>query len=162
MRDRRPRLNASLYVGLQRYFLTFCTHDRQRHFESSTVVEMVLGQIVTVAPDFSMAVVAYCFMPDHVHLLIEGKQENADMRAFVHRTKQKSGYLFAQTTEKRLWQPSYYDRVLRDDDATISVVRYIVENPMRAGLVETPADYPFLGSGQFSMTEILEAACWQP
>jgi hypothetical protein len=47
------------------------------------------------------------------------------------------------------------DRVLRSDEATFDVVRYIFENPVRAGLVRSPADYPFLGSDVWSVEEIL-------
>ena len=50
-----------------------------------------------------------------------------------------------------------YERVLRDDEATLAVARYIIENPVRAGLVSDPRDYPFLGSQVFSLDEILSA-----
>jgi hypothetical protein len=42
------------------------------------------------------------------------------------------------------------------------VARYIFENPVRAGLVKNPEDYPFLGSAKYSTREIMEAICWQP
>jgi hypothetical protein len=42
-----------------------------------------------------------------------------------------------------LWQKSYYDHVVRDDEALSAVVRYIIENPARARLVESPEDYPY-------------------
>lgn len=148
--------------GIQRYFLTFCTRDRQNHFTGSVTVDNVLGQFLAIADEFSMAVIAWCFMPDHVHLLIEGKRDDADLCSFVHAAKQRTGYEFAQRTRKQLWQPSYYDRVLRDEDATISVVRYIIENPVRGGLVQSPKEYPFVGSTRFTIDQILEAVCWQP
>jgi REP element-mobilizing transposase RayT len=47
---------------------------------------------------------------------------------------------------ERLWQPYGYEHVLRSDEATHAVVRYILENPVRAGLVEDVLDYPFCGS----------------
>lgn len=87
--------------------------------------------------------VAYCFMPDHLHLLVEGQAENSDMRAFVRRAKQFSGLWYKQHTGSSLWQPSYFDHVLREADETISVARYIVENPVIEGLVECLADYSF-------------------
>jgi putative transposase len=109
-----------------------------------------------------MAVIAYCFMPDHVHLLVEGCSDAADGRAFVHQAKQRSGYAVAQNWGGPLWQPSYYDHVLRDEDGSLSVARYILENPVRAGIVEAPRDYPFSGSVVYSFDEVLEAAAWQP
>ena len=40
----------------------------------------------------------------------------------------------------------YYEHVLRDDEATLAVAQYILENPTRKGLVECFTDYPYLGS----------------
>jgi putative transposase len=162
MRPKRSRLNPALYVGLQRYFLTFCTSNRSCHFTSDAPFDLVLEQILRTAPDFDVRVNVYCFMPDHVHLLAEGCSEQADMTQFVHRAKQRSGFAFAQRYKQRLWQPSYNDRVLRDDEASLSVARYIIENPVRAGLVESPLDYPYLGSIGYTIEQILEAVGWEP
>ena len=101
-------------------------------------------------------------MPDHVHLLVEGRRDQADAARFVHQAKQRSGYVFAQRYHTRLWQPSFYDHVLRDGEAALSIARYIVENPVRAGLVESPVDYPFVGTSEYTIGEILEAVYWQP
>jgi hypothetical protein len=46
--------------------------------------------------------------------------------------------------------------VLRDDEDTRRVARYILENPVRGGLMASPEEYPFLGSGVWSVKEILE------
>ncbi len=55
-----------------------------------------------------------------------------------------------------LWQEGYHDRVLRDEEATTTVVRYMLENPVRAGLVDRPELYPFWGSLVWSRRELLE------
>jgi putative transposase len=162
MRERRPRLNPALYIGFQRYFFTFCTAQRQSHFIDAESVECVRDQILQIAGSFDIEETAYCFMPDHVHLLAEGRSETADALAFVHRAKQLSAYAFSRTLGRKLWQPSFFDRILRDDEASLSVARYIFENPVRAGLVENPEDYPFLGSSRYTLKEIMEAICWQP
>jgi putative transposase len=122
-------------------------------------VDLVLEQILRTACECHFNVNVHCFMPDHVHLLVEGRGEQADACRFVHQAKQRSGYLFAQRYHTRLWQPSFYDHVLRDDEAALSVARYIVENPVRAELVESPTEYPFLGASEYTISEILEAAC---
>lgn len=82
------------------------------------------------------------------------------------RTKQRSGWRFKNETGHRLWQEGYYDRVLREDDDPYGVIAYIVNNPIRAGLVASPADYPFWGSFAHSRDEILDfiasAPEWTP
>ena len=162
MRPRRPRLDPAHYIGFQRYFLTFCTTRRRPWFAQADVVQSVLEQILQSAALFDVAVIAYCFMPDHVHLLIESCSENADVAAFVHQAKQRSGYAFACRGLGLLWQPSYYDRILRDDEASVSVARYIFENPVRAGIVMSPGEYAFAGSSRYTKEQILDAICWQP
>ena len=122
----------------------------------------VHDQILQAVALFDMEEIAYCFMPDHVHLLVEGQNEASDALAFIHRAKQLSAYEFSKTCGGTLWQPSFHDRILRDDEATLSVTRYIFENPVRAGLVKSPEDYPFLGSAKYGTREILDAICWQP
>jgi hypothetical protein len=62
---------------------------------------------------------------------------------------------------QRLWQRYGFERTLRSNDTTLSVARYIVENPIRAGLVERIQDFPFLGSAVYSIDEILEAVEWR-
>jgi putative transposase len=162
MRKRRPRLNPALYVGFQRYFLTFCTAQGSSPFIRAESVACARDQILRAAASLDMAEIAHCFMPDHGHLLVEGCSETADALAFVHRAKQLSAYAFSQSLGQKLWQPSFFDRILRDDEASLSVARYIFENPVRAGLVKNPEDYPFLGSSRYTLKEIMEAICWQP
>jgi REP element-mobilizing transposase RayT len=84
-------------------------------------------------------------MPDHLHLLVAGRCEDADFQKFVQAAKQASGFAYAKRARERLWQPSYHDRVLRDAEATLTVARYVVANPVRAGLVASVEGYPFVG-----------------
>jgi len=147
---RRPkRLQGFGYVGYQRYSLCFCTHNRQRLFVADCTVAAALSQIQRTCEQNGFDLLAYCFMPDHVHLLVEAVTPSADLRAAVSLMKQRSGYEFQKAFRRSLWQGGYYERVLRNDQATRAVVRYIFENPVRAGLVERYQDYPCLG-GKYS------------
>jgi REP element-mobilizing transposase RayT len=97
-------------------------------------------------------------MPDHVHLLGEARSEQTDLRTFVHDAKQASGYAFRRRFGRPLWQPSYYDRVLRNEESTPDIVRYIVANPVRAGLARDVSAYPYIGSSEYTRGELLEIA----
>ena len=55
-------------------------------------------------------------MPDHLHLLLEGTSDDADLREAVRAWKQRTGYDWKQRTGSRLWQPGFHDRVMRDGD----------------------------------------------
>ncbi len=117
---------------------------------------LVLSQILRAAAEEHVAVIAYCFMPDHVHLLIEGRAASSDCRRFIARAKQFSAFHYARTFGGRLWQRYGFERTLRDDERTTVVARYILENPVRAGLARTPEAYPYLGSKVYPIEILLD------
>lgn len=82
-------------------------------------------------------------MPEHVHVLLEAERDDASLTDFVRRWKQATGYEFRRQRGEALWQPGFFDRVLRDQESSAVVARYILENPLRAGLGERIGDYPF-------------------
>ena len=90
-----------------------------------------------------MAVLAYVFMPDHLHLLIEGRSDAADLRAFATRFRSRTAIALQSRPGVPFWQDGYHDRILRREEATPAVIAYILNNPVRAGLATDPLDYPF-------------------
>ena len=118
-------------------------------------MEVVLAQILQSARNERIAVIAYCFMPDHLHLLVEGTDPAAQLKEFVRVFKQRSSFHWKTRFGSELWQRSYFERVLRSHESSIDVARYVLANPLRAGLVESVEDYPFLGSLTMSVRELL-------
>lgn len=101
-------------------------------------------------------------MPDHIHILAEGQSDSADLRVFMNTAKQRSTYVARGWIRGRLWQPGYFDRVLRENDSACAVARYIVQNPVRAGLARSPVEYSFCGSSIRSKEELVESTLWRP
>ncbi len=156
MRTNRPaRLKHLSYIGLQRYSLTFCTDWKRKWFDNAGAVELVLSQFLRVSRGEGFAILAYCFMPDHVHLLVEGLRHDSDARKFIIKSKQCSAHAYAQTFGARLWQPFGYEHVLRDEEKAQVVARYILENPVRGGLAKTVLGYPFSGSEVYDVKELV-------
>src|SRR2546430_5231707 len=85
------------YHGRYRYFLTWCTNRRTPLFTTRRHVDLVYGQILRGAGEEGAAILAYCFMPDHLHLLIEMRAEVSDCLRFISRAKQFSGFHFQRT-----------------------------------------------------------------
>jgi len=158
MRTKRPsRLKNFSYVGIYRYSLTFCTNWKRPLFDDAAAVELVLSQFLRIADKEQFAILAYCFMPDHVHVLIEGLSENSDAKKFITKSKQCSAHAYAKRSRARLWQPFGYEHILRDDESAVRAARYIVENPVRAGLVNTVLEYPFAGSQVYDLKELVDS-----
>ena len=155
--SRPRRLDGFTYVGRYRYFLTFCARDRLAVFEDGEIAEQTLAQFQRTSTLERFAILAYCLMPHHAHLLVEGLSIDCDFKRFAKMAKQRSGNAYARSRHKRLWQEGYHERVLREDDDARELARYIINNPVRAALVESPEDYPFLGSDVWSLAELLES-----
>jgi putative transposase len=155
--NRPRRLDGVSYVGFERYFLTTCTAFRRPFLATTSVATEVAAQLLHNANHFEFAVLAYCLMPDHLHALVEARSEQSDFQAFVKRFKQITGFRHRQSTKQLLWQPGFHDRVLRNDEASPAVVRYILENPVRAGIASHIGEYPFAGSGVYDLESLMTA-----
>ena len=94
-------------------------------------------------------------MPEHLHLIASGLEECPDANAFISLSKQYSGYYFKRENGTRLWQRYGFERVIRDERELALTVGYIVGNPVRAGLVSHPAEYPYLGSDVYALADLL-------
>lgn len=157
MRKNRPRLEHAAYAGAAAALLTFCTAERRHVFTTSDAVERALSQFLRAESETHVSLLAYCFMPDHVHLLVQTSDDSGDIGRFVRRGKQYSGYLHSRATGQRLWQPSWHDRVVRRSDDLVAIIRYVVQNPIRASLVDDVRAYPYLGSSIMTREELLDS-----
>jgi len=88
---------------------------------------------------------AWVVMPDHMHLLIEmGDRDSLSANVgSLKKTVSSQVNTARDTMGSKLWQPGFHDRALRKDDDLVAVARYIVANPVRAGLVTRVGDYPW-------------------
>jgi hypothetical protein len=106
---------------------------------------------------------AHADEPDHVHIVAQGVRDDSDLRSSVRSWNTTMGFRWRRAHASPLWQPGYYDHVLWAEDGRLGVARYVLLNPVRAGLVEKAQDYPFSGSGPYTITQILDAAEeWKP
>jgi putative transposase len=153
--SRPSRLKNFDYRGRYSYFLTFCTADRQQVLGDPATASMVTAHILQTARWYDFVVLAYCIMPDHLHLLIHGQSDRADARRFASSLKRRTGQGYASSANTPLWQEGYYDHVVRPEENFDGIARYIFENPVRAGIVTSAVDYPFIGSESWPIADLL-------
>jgi putative transposase len=134
LRARPSRLPHFDYKGFHRYHVRICTWSRRPLFDDAAVVCAARSHLLLRAPRHGIAICAYCFMRDHVHVLMQGDTPDASATQMVDAWKQKTAYWYSRRRGDRLWQPGYFDRVLRENEGDAAVARYIVENPIRAAL----------------------------
>ena len=94
--------------------------------------------------NFSAETLAYVLMPDHFHWLLQ-LQEKADLDISVARVKSVSAHMINKYIGRKgqVWQSGFYDHALRKEEDVINVARYIVANPLRAGLVKSLYKFSF-------------------
>ncbi|KIY41323.1 transposase [Pseudomonas sp. 10-1B] len=124
------------------YMLTTVTHQRRPLFHNFTLARLVINHLRQADRENSCVTLAWVVMPDHVHWLIELKQ--VSLATLMRRFKSRSSHALrkAGVTPTPIWQAGYCDRAMRKDDDLLNAARYIIANPVRAGLAPNVGDYP--------------------
>lgn len=105
---------------------------------------LLVGALDESADRHGCEVIAYCIMPDHLHLLVRVGPHGGDIEAFLHSFKSWTGReLTRRAGGVQVWQRSFHDRHARCRRGLAAAVAYIMMNPVRAGLCRTPEEWPF-------------------
>ena len=146
------------YIGKFSYALEFTTEQRAVLLQERPAIDLVVQQFLRASGEEGFVIVTYCLMPDHAHLVVDGERDNSDCLAFIKAAKQYSGYYFKQAYRRRLWQRYGHERFIRDDMERALTIRYLLANPVKAGLVSDPRDYHGLGSERYTVDELMQMA----
>ena len=92
--------------------------------------------------EFNVAVGRYVVMPDHIHLFVSGGYHFILERWIAGLKRAISVKLECRD---QLWQPGFFDHVLRGDESYGEKWQYVRENPVRAGLTAQADDWPHHG-----------------
>jgi REP element-mobilizing transposase RayT len=140
IKNRPPRVDL-IYFDQPVYFITFCTRNRRR-IPSLGRAQSVLEKYARNAIEkFSVAVGRYVLMPDHVHFFLCG-DDSFLLSPWVGGLKRA---ISVALDAQQLWQPGFFDHILRSDESYEEKWEYVRDNPVRAGLVEKPEKWRFQG-----------------
>ncbi len=124
------------------YFLTATVANRRRIFVRHEHAILVLDSIRWLNRARRLMVDAAVVMPDHVHLA--GQLRAGSLSGVMHTLKSYTANRLAERgVAAPVWQRGYHDHALRDDEEYRDRIRYLIDNPVRAGLVERIEDYPY-------------------
>ncbi|PBJ22915.1 Transposase IS200 like protein [Pseudomonas sp. ACN8] len=144
-----PELSASHRLRLGRYtehnriyLLTANTFERRPVFKDFTLGRLVVNQFRNAQEQGCAKSLAWVVMPDHFHWLVE--LQRGSLSGLMQKTKSLSTKAVNRFVDGKicLWQQGYHDRALRRDEDLVKMARYVVANPLRAGLVAKLGDYP--------------------
>ena len=140
IKDRPYRLGR-IYINQPLYFVTFATRDRKSIpwlDRAQAALEQYGQRAITT---FNVALGRYMIMPDHVHLFVRGGPD-FKLSLWIGGLKRA---LSVAVESPKLWQPGFFDHILRSDESYAEKWQYVRENPARAGLVQTADEWPHQG-----------------
>lgn len=129
----------------QVYLVTVVTYQRFAHFRDFATGCLASRTLTAVVSWPDAELLAWVLMPDHMHLLVQ-LGETESLSKVIQRVK---GLLTIRLRPLigagSLWQSSFHDHAVRGPGEIGAAARYLVANPIRAGLVVGIGDYPFWG-----------------
>ncbi len=135
---RRGRVSLPGHV----YFITTVTVHRRPFFRDLRSARTVVDGMRQRHAAGDVSSLAWVIMPDHVHWLFQLGEE-AELSTVIGRFKGQTAREINRLrgTNGRIWQPAFHDHALRREEDVREIARYIVANPLRAGLVSRLGDY---------------------
>ncbi|GGJ92792.1 REP-associated tyrosine transposase [Pseudomonas matsuisoli] len=130
-------------VPNQIYVVTAVTCERKRVFADSALAKFASRRLHAASVDDSIKTLAWVVMPDHIHWMFALK--DGPLYRPVQRVKSfiARDINAVMRVSGQLWQKGYHDRAMRSEEDVRALARYIVLNPVRAGLVSRASDYPY-------------------
>lgn len=126
------------------YFVTTDTWERRRVFLKSTAAELVEAKLFEYRDEGRYFVHSYVVMPEHLHILLTPGKTTTLERA-IGLIKGGSSFEIGKALRMRfpVWHEGFTEHGIRDKEDFETHVRYIQSNPVKAGLVNDPRDYPY-------------------
>ncbi len=124
------------------YFIRSSCYEKTNILQSNRMASLFIGVLVHYRDQKSYLLHEFVVMPDHFHLLITPSAALERSLQFIkggfsYRAKKELGFM------GKIWQPSFYDRRVRDTEEYSAFQKYIWENPVKGGLAVSAELYPF-------------------
>ena len=136
-------------------FVTWCLADPAlRWLERPAVAECVVTQLLD-GNDTNYQLHAFVVMRNHVHVLLTPWSELVTITRSVKGRSSRQANLLLGRTGHAFWQDESFDHWMRHSDKFESVKLYIERNPVRAGLVQDPREWPHSSAGDHRLKPVL-------
>ncbi|NHX02530.1 REP-associated tyrosine transposase [Pseudomonas koreensis] len=124
------------------YLITAVVYERRRIFSDWQVGRLLVAELRRAHDQRWVDSIAWVVMPDHFHWLVQ--LEEIHIERLMQAVKSRSTLSINRALNRKgaFWQTGYHDRAIRDGEDLKPFARYIIANPLRAGLVEKIGDYP--------------------
>ncbi|HAZ09807.1 MAG: hypothetical protein A2047_05025 [Omnitrophica bacterium GWA2_41_15] len=154
-RERKHRLAPENYRGRIRATFTVCAKNKAKLFTRDEIINEFIERLRMTNEKHQVINWCYIFMPDHAHILNEGMSETSDLLNGMNLFKQYCGYYLSKNRIGIELQKDYYDHIHRKEEDLTRQIRYILENPVRKGLVGDWREYKYKGSLNYNLEELI-------
>ncbi|UXZ95733.1 transposase [Pseudomonas phytophila] len=137
------QLRKGRYSEIGRFYIvTVTTHQRRPFFADWRLGRLVVQELRRAEQQGLAESLAWVVMPDHLHWLFQLKKTSLSL--LLKQVKARSAIALNKVSgsEGQIWHQGFYDHALRREENLRKHARYIVANPVRAGLVKRVGDYP--------------------
>ena len=124
------------------YLITFTTLARQPLFPDFQLASRIAEALYHPLLWRDARLLAWVLMPDHWHGLVQLGDSNG-LSSLVRSIKSNTARSLPESMSRPVWAPGFHDRAVRKDQDLKATARYIIMNPVRAGLVSSPRFYPY-------------------
>jgi putative transposase len=126
------------------YFVTSVLAEREkRYFSDFVCARCLVAEMRALTESRAVTSLAWVVMPDHIHWLFQ-LDGSLSLSSVLKTFKARSAHRVNAHLRRQgpLWQKAFHDHAIRQEEDVRQIARYIVANPVRAGLVERVGDYP--------------------
>jgi REP element-mobilizing transposase RayT len=136
------------------YFVTTSTNKREKIFSNAKFAQVVVDAFQFGRKRDWFLLLGFVVMPDHIHIAVVPQKRKIPeiAKGIKGYTARKINNLMNK--KGRLWQKGYRDFVMDDMEAINQKLRYIEENPVRAGLAYDMKAYPFSSAGKYDQLDL--------
>lgn len=129
------------------YHITTCTQNRKPFFHDFQYSRLLINEMQNLINQHEVKSITWVIMPDHLHWLFQLTSDESLSKVIQTLKGRSSRVINKHKNEVKFsWQRGFHDHAIRTEENLLSVSRYIVANPLRAGLVGNVGDYPFWDS----------------
>ncbi|MDO9226036.1 MAG: transposase [Pseudomonadota bacterium] len=119
------------------YLVTFVVRERRPIFQDFAMGRLLVSELKSADAVGLSKTWAFVVMPDHCHWLLS--LQSRSLSSLIGRVKARCAKAIGRGP---IWQPGFHDHAARQEEDLQAMARYIVANPLRAGLATRVADYP--------------------
>jgi len=133
------------------YMITGSTHGKAHYFSSPASLDMLQSVLLQLIQDYGLKIRAWSLFANHYHLILLTFQDSSPLNSFInhfHSMSSRKLNTLDKTTGRKVWF-QYWDTRLTYIKSYYARLKYVMQNPVKHGLVTNAIQYPWCSAQWF-------------